>query len=233
MYQAPMDLTLSAFRLRRPLFATIGVLASAGLVAELLQHRLKLKRGHPAVSLFSLSYEGNIPTWFSSALLLSCALLLAVIASGTRRGGGPYVRHWWVLTGAFVYISLDETSSIHEGANWLDLSGVLYFSWVVPASVAVALLGLYFLRFLVHLPRRARLQFIISGAIYVGGALVMELPLGFWTEREGSHNLVYGLIDLVEETMEMVGAGLFLLSLVEYAGARGYGFRLATPSAEP
>ena len=30
----------------------------------------------------------------------------------------------------------------------------------------------------------------------IGGALVVELALGWWTDRAGSKNLVYGLIDL-------------------------------------
>jgi hypothetical protein len=67
--------------------------------------------------------------------------------------------------------------------------------------------------------RSPRRQFLIAGAIYVGGALGMELPLGWWTERAGSDNLVYALIDGVEETMELSGTTLFLLALVEYLGA--------------
>ena len=40
----------------------------------------------------------------------------------------------------------------------------------------------------------------------VGGALVMELPLGWWTAHHGMDSFGYALIDWVEETMEMVGA---------------------------
>ena len=48
----------------------------------------------------------------------------------------------------------------------------------------------------------------------------MELPLGYWTERHGNDNLVYALIDLVEESLELLGVSLFLVALVEYLGAR-------------
>lgn len=38
----------------------------------------------------------------------------------------------------------------------------------------------------------------------------------------GSHNAVYGLIDWVEESMEMIGASLFLFALLDdFAGASG------------
>ena len=44
----------------------------------------------------------------------------------------------------------------------------------------------------------------------------MELPLGWWTDHYGRQNLGYGLIDLVEESMEILGVTIFLLALVSY-----------------
>ena len=52
------------------------------------------------------------------------------------------------------------------------------------------------------------------------GRAAMELPLGWWTEQHGSDNLVYALIDHVEEALELVGASLFLAALVEELGER-------------
>jgi hypothetical protein len=57
----------------------------------------------------------------------------------------------------------------------------------------------------------------VAGVIYVGGALVTELPLGYWSVRVGEDNLGYSLIDFVEETLEFTGVTLFLLALLEYA----------------
>ena len=91
--------------------------------------------------------------------------------------------------------------------------GVLFFSWVIPASVVVGALGLAFARFLGRLDAIDRRRFVIAGALYVGGALAMELPLGWWTEREGDDNLVYGMLDWVEETLELAGATFFLVAL--------------------
>lgn len=59
-----------------------------------------------------------------------------------------------------------------------------------------------------------RFRFIRAGAIFVGGAMGVELVLGYWTDLHGSSNLGYAVIDWVEETMEMTGAGLFLSALV-------------------
>lgn len=213
-----MEIHIPLAKVRRALFALMALVVGAGLAGELSQHVWSPGHGAGLTRLFSLSYEQNIPTWYSSSLLLACAALLALIAAGARKAGSGYTRHWWVLALGFLYISLDETVSLHEAAGWLRLGGVLYFSWVIPAAAVVAVVGLSYLRFLGHLPRRTRNQFIIAGVVYVTGAVLMELPLGYWTEREGSHNLGYGLIDLVEESLEILGMSMFLLSLLEYLG---------------
>ena len=82
-----------------------------------------------------------------------------------------------------VKYSLDEFISIHEWASqWFDLGGVLYFSWVIPAAVLVALLGLAYLPFLAHMQPQVRKRFLLAATVYVGGALGMELPLGYWVQ---------------------------------------------------
>ncbi len=121
------------------------------------------------------------------------------------------VRHWWGLSAVFAYVSLDEFVSLHESMNsWFDFDGVLYFGWVIPASVLVSIFVLSYLKFLAHLPAITRFRFVRAGAIFVGGAMGVELALAYWTDLHGSSNLVYALIDWVEETMEMTGAELFL-----------------------
>jgi hypothetical protein len=80
----------------------------------------------------------------------------------------------------------------------------------------VLVLAILYGRFLWALPSRPRWQFIIAGALFVGGAVLCELPLGYWTDIAGRHNLGYGLIDCVEESMELLGVTWFLLALVEY-----------------
>ena len=97
---------------------------------------------------------------------------------------------------------------------WFDLSGVLYFGWVIPAAILVSVFVLSYRRFLEDLPRITRFRFIRAGAVFVGGAMGVELILGYWTELHGIDNLGYALIDWVEETMEMAGVGLFISALV-------------------
>lgn len=202
--------------IRRGLLVGAGSVSLLGLVAELL-HYLAPSVRTSLLPFLSLSVEGNFPTWYSSGLLACCGLLLLAIATGVRQRGGSYVRRWLLLGGVFLWMSLDEAVELHENLGQLvELHGVLYFSWVVPAGVIVLLLGLAYLPFLRHLPQETRRRFVVAGLLYVGGALVMELPLGLWVERVGQDHLGYALIDWVEETLEIFGATLFLLSLLSH-----------------
>lgn len=212
----PLTLTLSSTFISRLLLALSALVSIAGGTVELLKPQLKLKDTRGALPFFSLSYEQNLPTFYTCALLLFCAFLLTLIARAQPQKNAPYRLHWHGLALGFFYIAADELISIHESLGFLKLSGLLYFSWVIPASLIVAFLGIAYFRFLLHLPRRTTRIFLIAGAIYILGAVGMELPLGYWTERHGSNNLTYGIIDWIEETLELIGLSLFAPALIEH-----------------
>jgi hypothetical protein len=204
-------------RLRRGLFAALAVLAGLGLGAEVLNHRFHRRVLEPLVAFLSLSFEHNLPTWYASSLLLACSVALAAVAARVAQVGAAFRRHWCGLAIVFAYMSLDEAVGLHEHlGGLLRLGGVLYFSWVVPAAGLLAMFGIAYLRFLVRLAPGTRRRFVTAGVVYVGGALLMELPLGWWTERHGDDNLGYALIDWVEEVLELVGATLFLLAVLRH-----------------
>lgn len=195
--------------LRRWLSFGIFLVASLGLLAELGKQALPtLLMQH-----LSLSYEGNVPTWFSSSLLLGCAIAAGTIARVASR----WRRHWWGIAIVFGYASMDEAAEIHEHLGGLiGTQGVLYFDWILFAVAILIVLSLLYLRFVIALPTVTRNGLIVAGIIYLGGAVGMELPLGWWTEHHGNEGLGYALIDWVEETLEMIGATVALLTLVRH-----------------
>lgn len=223
-------LDLGGAALGRGLALGAAALVAAGVGAEIAKEALALPSGHPAVAFFSLSYEGNLPTWYASALLLACACLLAAIAADAARKAEPFLRRWRLLAAGFAFMSLDEAAELHERAGALfEGRGALHFGWVVPAAALVLGLAAPYAPFLLHLPPRPRRAFAVAGALYVLGAVGMELPLGWWTERHGADNLGYALLDAVEEALELAGASLFARALLDELGRRGVSLAAAPP----
>ena len=201
---------LQVVTLRRVLVLVPAFFCGAGLVAEWVRHGFAYDE--PLVSAWSLSYEGNLPSWYASLLPLICAALLAWIAAGEDRDRG----HWRALALGFLYISIDEAVGLHELLSALfETEGVLRFGWVIPAAAVVLVVGLSFVGFLRRLDRNVARRFILAGAIYVTGAVVLELPLGWWTEHHGDDSFGYAMIDWCEETLEFIGLTLFASTLLE------------------
>lgn len=219
---------------RRLLFRILLVLSLAGLASEIGKEASGGIRPFWS-QMMSLSYEQNVPTWYSAGQIFVCAAVMAWIALVERGRGARYVGHWWGMSAVFGYISLDETVSIHENAgNLVSMGGgLLYFDWIIPAAIVVACLGLIYLKFLWYLPARTRIQFIVAGSVFVGGAMGVEMFLGYWTDHFGNDTLGYGLIDLIEETMEILGMSLFLCALLEYFGERFGGIAESGGASDP
>jgi hypothetical protein len=201
--------------LRWWLLAGVGAVSGLGLAIELAHAWSHDGVVEVLLPKLSLSFEGNLPTWWSSSLLLACAIAAGSIAAALA--GAPWRRHWWALAIGFGYASLDEAAELHEHlGGHLELGGILYFDWVIPALAILAVLAAVFLPFVRALPSPVRTRLVVAGVIYVAGALVMELPLGWWTERAGPDSFGYAMIDWFEETLEMLGASLGLAALVDH-----------------
>lgn len=205
-------------QLRRLLLTNWIIVTALGLTGELYRNLAEFGKLASWPKILSLSFEGNFPNWYSSALLFCTAILIAWNAIEERRRGGRHLSNWWCLAAIFFYISLDESISIHEHMNeWFDFKGALTFGWIIPASGLLLVFGISYLKFLIHLPPRSRNGFILAGSIYVGGALGIEIPLGLWVTNTGSDdNLGYALIDSIGESMEVLGTSLFAVALLRH-----------------
>lgn len=178
---------------------------------------------HGLVPLFYVDAERNIPTGFSTLLLLLAALLLAVITVLKRKQTGFPVSYWAVLSFGFLFMAADEAWSFHEGLMEPMRQllgdgklGVLYFAWVIPGIALVLVLALFFLRFLLRLPAKTRLNFLLAATLYIGGTIGVELIGGRFAELHGIRNLTYSMIVTVEESLEMAGVIIFIWALLVY-----------------
>jgi hypothetical protein len=214
------SIVLSRARLRWILVVATALVSGAGLVVEVLKSIYHWKGYSGVVPFLSLSYENNLPSYYSAALLLFASLASAIMALHAQKADRRSMLPWWGLCAGFFYISLDEALSFHE--TWGDsfhLKGFLHYGWVIPGGCIVLLVGALYSRFLWRLPRRMALRLLFAGGLYVFGAVGMDLPLGYWAEKEGTKNLGYGLIDWAEETMEMAAMVLFLSLIMDSLSA--------------
>ena len=167
--------------------------------------------------------ESSIPTWFASALLLFCAILLAVIALAKHIHQDKYARHWLGLAVIFLYMSLDEGAMIHEELTdplraIFNASNYLYFAWMIVGIPVALTVALIYSRFVLDLPPHIRKLFILAGCSYIGGAVVIEaFSANMWYLNDGA-SLPYMIVGTIEELFEMLGAITLIYALLLHIG---------------
>jgi hypothetical protein len=172
------------------------------------------------IHLFDFNIENNIPTLFSSLILIFCSILLAFIASTHKKQDSSYYP-WAGLSLIFLFLSVDEIASIHErlGTQFrtaFNTSGLLYNAWVIPYGVILVVFIFVYFRFLTRQTKSIRNLFVVSGTTYVIGALGFELLGGWQNDLYGSYNLTYSILYTCEEFLEMLGIVIFIYALLVY-----------------
>ena len=203
----------------RWLYKAAVVLVVLNIIAIYCKHFTDHPNAWGIIPQFELDMERNIPTYFSSFILLLSSVLLFAVAELKRKQQDKHVWHWRLLSGIFLYMSMDESAGVHEMLIYplrenFQLTGIFYFSWVIVGGLLVLGLGLYYLPFLFSLSARMRNGLMLAGAVYVSGALGVELFGGYYSDAYGEENFTYGLITTVEESLEL--AGVLMLMTVLY-----------------
>ena len=131
------------------------------------------------------------------------------------------IRYWRTLRYIFIYLALDEAFQIHEIFIIPDLGkqlpGIFHFVWVIPYGLVTLYFANYFRKFIFLLPQKIRNRLVISGFLYIGGALGMEMLEGVWVRIAGGmQNLVYALLASVEEMIEIIALLLLIHTLLTY-----------------
>ena len=183
--------------------------------------------------LFNLDEESSVPVWFSAMALVAAAALLAVIARDAFARQDTAARYWALLGFIFLFLSFDEAAAIHEhliplGQRLVPTGGIFHFAWIIPYGVALAVLFLVLLPFLKSLPRQTMWRFMFAGALYVGGAMGLEMVGGAVISAAGLGGSVaaYHLVATAEETLEMLGISTFIYALIRYMADENIGVSL-------
>jgi hypothetical protein len=215
-----MDIELKPKTITRYLTMFIGLL----LVGHMAVVLISWFSGHDEIfgliPLFHFGREGNIPTLFSSMILVFCAALLWLIASKHRANGSSYA-HWLGLSLIFLFLCVDETASLHERLGepvraLLGTSGLFYYAWMIPYGLALCVFVAFYVKFLLSLSRDTMRLFILSGALYVMGAVGMEMICGWYYDTFSVRDFIYFSLVTIEELLEMFGVVLFIYALLNY-----------------
>lgn len=224
----------TAFHFAKFAALAIGFLLLANLTALLMEHGL----GHPEiwglVPLFHFDREQNLPTFFSALMLLFSAALLLAAAHQARETGGKFLP-WALLALVFAFLSIDEFASIHEKLDalikfYVPTDGVLHYAWVAPYGVVVAALAVALGPWFFRLERKLQTLFFVSGALFVGGALGVEIIGGVYyssiADGEVTTTLLGDLLASIEELGEMSGVAVFIYALLNHVSGKHDKIRL-------
>jgi hypothetical protein len=164
-------------------------------------------------SAFDVNVENSIPTVFSIFNLLCASILLFVIYSHSKIKAERIAFYWLILSLIFLYLSFDEGASFHERLSGFGLFRGTFLGprWIVYGAFFSLAVFLFFIPFLWQIDRRTAALFVLSGSIYLAGALGLEYLGGFPARFE--KDFANQALRVTEEAFEMYGIALFNCTL--------------------
>lgn len=188
------------------------------------------------VPLLDVDKEGNLPSFFSSLLLLLAGVLMALTARQVLSSSTEDSRAWTGLALIALVMSVDEAASLHELLidpirRSLGGGGWLYFGWVIPGAVLLAAMAIAHRRFFLRQDAALRGRALLAAGLYFGGALGVELVSGYHAAAHGTGTLLYrALLVSIEEGMEMAGAIVLVRALLLHLEHMAAEFRITIRS---
>ncbi|MEM7452777.1 MAG: hypothetical protein AAF456_00350 [Planctomycetota bacterium] len=217
----------ASFR-RKTLVAWLTVISAAlvvlgGAVRVVTYQVLNDPEGKTArlLSRFDLGMEPSIPNWWSSLLWLLNAGVAMCCLKILERSNNRQRQMFGLLAILFVILALDEAVMIHELADatlqgWLNTGGLLYFAWVIPGAIFALACAAAFGKFVFELPPVVRNKIFVSGAVFVSGAIGVELLEGPLYESGNSESVMFTVFQCIEEGLEMLGIILCIDALLHF-----------------
>lgn len=199
---------------------TIGLIL-ANMVGLIAKHLLGFSGAVEVIKMFDLDHEKNLPTFFSSLLMMFCAGLLYLIAMVQKDHNRRFAR-WNLLAAIMTFLAVDEFCAIHEQLikplrAALHTSGIFYYAWIIPYGALLLILILLYIPFFRSLPSKTRRLFFASGLMYVLGAIGFEALGGIYLAHNAeTKDLGFGILYTIEESLEMFGTVIFQYALMSY-----------------
>lgn len=217
----PGVLRFDVTRVAEALWLVVTIILMLGVVREFAVYYFGVGTLFKDMRHFALDAERSLPSWYENLSMAAAAALLAAIAVLSRRIDPQNRVQWTALAVIFLLMAIDGAVSFHEVTvdplrNAFHLGGIFYFSWVIIATPVVIALGLYFIPFLLRLPRQTAIRMVIAGAVFVGGALGTEFLGGYFASASGIDALPYMVTAAIQECLESIGMTLFVIALLRH-----------------
>ncbi len=219
-----MNVVISEKRVLMLLAAAALYLCVQSFAAKVYEFSLPVNGSTPfiyyTVLYVNVTFEQNLPSWYSTLLLATTAALIALIAKAHHVKQDRFRWRWTGLSVIFFYLSLDEMTALHERfteplRTALNTENFLYFAWSIVGVIFVLIVAVLYWRLVWALPKRTRSLVFLAAFVYLGGALIIDAISAFWF-RDDAFTLIYHAIATVEEFCEMMGISLFVYALLEY-----------------
>ena len=181
-------------------------------VPALVDH--PLTTGNGEIQRFLAVYEeGNLPTWWSTGLLVVTAVAHAITGFLARVGGERVAWAWLVSAGMLGLLSLDDHAALHERLERVGRQVATFETfpayWLIPGVLVGAVVAAALLLLAVRLQGKARLCMIAGCALLLGSAMGGELAHSL-LYTIGESGPVYVLTLHAEELGENLGVLLML-----------------------
>lgn len=204
------------------LLIILGLLLILHILGQYLWHISGWTYSSFYIDRFNMNEEISIPTWFATILLLASSGFLWIIGIIKTQSKDIFAKYWKILAGIFLFLSIDEGSSIHEilsvlvGTPLKIYEGMFYYAWVIPIFFLLIILAFLFFKFWQNLYASTRWLFFWAGLLYIGGALGVEMLGSYYVTKLGGHDFNYFLLVSVEEGLEKLGIIIFVYALIKY-----------------
>lgn len=175
-------------------------------------------------NIFLVDVERNIPTLYAGISLIISSVLLYFC--GYCEKPKKKKLNYYLMSLLFLFLASDEIFMIHEIfgrylRNNLETSSFFYYAWVIPYIILTILVSLYFFNFIKKMPKRIFKLIIISGILYVGGELILEIIAGYiFTINNYEINFILQLASFLEEILSMFGIVLFNYSILNLLSSK-------------
>ncbi|OLT38684.1 hypothetical protein BJF85_08220 [Saccharomonospora sp. CUA-673] len=224
----PRQVLSTPVRMNRIWWILLGVSVALNVISmavpALIKHPLTTGQGEIRMYL-DVFVEGNLPTWWSVALLVVTAVLFGIVGVLAKSAGARSAAWgWWCGAVLLGLLSLDDHTQLHErldriGRRLTTFDSDFPFYWLIPGVLAGAVVAAGLLVLAVRLTGRARWLVVGGGALLLWSALGMEAMQGLLIARHESGPL-YVLTYHAEELGENVGVLLLMAGAFAAASVR-------------